>query len=289
MTTIFTARLPRAEAEALAAAIDAPLEEIGASHTLFEAGAGSPEWEVTVYAEPDALAEVERMIAETDAMFERMELADEDWVARSLTALAPVRAGGFIVHGRHDRGAVRAGETAIEIEANRAFGTGHHGTTAGCLEAIDRVLRRERPRRVLDLGTGSGVLAIALAKRLRSPVLATDIDAISTGIARGNAWANGVGPMVRTATASGLDHPVIASAAPFDLIVANILAGPLRAMAPSIVHALAPRGTLILSGLLERQRACVLAAYRLQALAHRGTIRRDSWATLTLRRPVKEI
>lgn len=286
MTTTFVARLPKAGAEALARALELPLEEIGVAYTLFESGDA---WEVTVYAEPDALAKAEPVLANAGATFERFELADEDWVARSLRSLAPVRAGGFVVHGSHDRGTARAGETAIEIDANRAFGTGHHGTTAGCLEAIDRVLRRGRPDRMIDLGTGSGVLAIGLAKRCRRPVLATDIDFLAVRIAAANARTNGVGHLVRTVRAVGLAHGAVADASPFSLVVANILAGPLRAMAPAIARSLAPGGAVILSGLLERQRSAVLAAYRAQGLVHRGTILREGWATLTLRHPVKGI
>ena len=283
MTTTFVARLPQAEAEALSAAIDPMLEELGIAHTLHEVGGG---WEVAVYVELDAVDAVEtalRRVAPAGA-FGRGELPDEDWVTLSLRALAPVRAGGFVVHGSHDPDARRPGETAILVDANRAFGTGHHGTTAGCLDAIDRHLKRSRPMRVLDLGTGTGVLAIALAKRLRRPVLATDIDPVAVAIARANARGNGVGALVRVVTATGTSHPAIRTGAPFDLIVANILAGPLRAMAPGIVRVLAPGGTIVLSGLLERQRASVVAAYAAQDVALRDTIGREGWATLTLRR-----
>ena len=283
MTATYTAALPRAEAEALAAAIEPALEEIGVAHTLFETADGSETWEVTVYAEPDVEDEVAAALDRASHPFTRAELPDEDWVTRSLTALAPVRAGGFVVHGSHDRGVARAGETAVEIDAARAFGTGHHGTTAGCLVALDRLLKRRRPRHVLDLGTGSGVLAIALARRARRPVLATDIDPLAVRIARDNARLNGVGTLVRAETATGLAHSAIRSNAPYDLIVANILAGPLRAMAPAIARHLAPGGSVVLSGLLERQRAAVVAAYRAQGLRLERTVRREGWATLTLR------
>lgn len=281
MTTTFLTRLPRAEAEALAASIEAPLEDLGVAHTLFEAGS---DWEVTVYAEADVVDEVATALARLapQIQFDRAELTDEDWVSMSLRALAPVRAGGFVVHGSHDRRAPRAGETAIEIDANRAFGTGHHGTTAGCLDAIDRVLKRGVRRRILDLGTGSGVLAIGIARRSRAPVLATDIDPVAVAIAAENARRNGVGSLVRCVTAAGLDHRAIARAAPFDLIVANILAGPLRRLAPAIGRVLSPGGTVVLSGLVERQRASVLAAYRTQGIVHRQTLLREGWATLVL-------
>ena len=284
MTTTYTVALSRPEAEALAAAIEPGLEELGVAHTLSEVSDGADEWHVAVYAEPEVADETAHVLAGAapDVAFERADLADEDWVTMSLAALAPVRAGGFVVHGSHDRGVARAGETAIEIDAARAFGTGHHGTTAGCLVVIDRLLKRGTPRRVLDLGTGSAVLAIALARRARVPVLATDIDPVAVAIARENARLNGVGGLLRVEVATGLQHNVIRAAAPYDLIVANILAGPLRAMAPAIARYLAPGGRVVLSGLLERQRAAVLAAYRAQGLHVEATVPREGWATLTL-------
>src|SRR5690606_36419126 len=155
------------------------------------------------------------------------ELPDIDWVAHTLEALNPVRAGRFLLHGAHDRGRARPGELGIEIEAGLAFGTGHHGTTAGCLELITDVVRRERLRNALDLGTGSAVLAIALAKLARIPVLATDIDPVATEVAAGNVRLNGVDDLVECVTATGFDHPVFADRGPFDLILATILTGPL--------------------------------------------------------------
>ena len=284
MTVTYTVALPRAEAEALASAIDPALEELGVAHTLFETADGSDVWRVTVYVEPEVAGRASRALdgAAPGTAFERAELADEDWVTRSLTALAPVRAGGFVVHGSHDRGVARPGEAAVEIDAARAFGTGHHGTTAGCLVALDRLLKRGTPQRTLDLGTGSGVLAIALARRTRRPVLATDIDPVAVAIARDNAQLNGVRSLVAVRTATGLGHAAIRAGAPYDLIVANILAGPLRAMAPAIARHLAPGGRVVLSGLLAHQRPGVLAAYRHQGLRHEWTVRRGDWATLTL-------
>ena len=281
MTATYSARLPQSEAEAISAALDAPLEAIGVTHSLFE---NDGSWEVTVYVEPMTDTRVQETLATVvpDRTFERTELPDDDWVTRSLSALAPVRAGRFIVHGSHDCKAPHAGETAIRIDAARAFGTGHHGTTAGCLVAIDDYLKRRPVHRAIDVGTGSGVLAIALAKRSRRRIVATDIDPVATGIARENARINGVGPLVRTVTAAGLDHAGIATRAPFDLIVANILAGPLRAMAPSLARHRSSGGTVILSGLLERQRASVVSAYRAQGLRLRRTILREGWATLIL-------
>jgi ribosomal protein L11 methyltransferase len=211
-------------------------------------------------------------------------LPDTDWVAKSLEGLPPVRAARFIVHGIHDRLKRRANEIGIEIEAGEAFGTGHHGTTAGCLIAIDRVARSRRIRSALDIGTGSGVLAIAIAKAARARVLASDIDPVATRVARENVRLNGVAAYVTTVTAGDLKSALFRSAGPFDLIVANILAGPLIALAPSIGRHLAPGGTLILSGLIPEQRARMLAAYRgLGLRLVRSSVLND-WLTLTFER-----
>ncbi|UXN72264.1 50S ribosomal protein L11 methyltransferase [Devosia sp. A8/3-2] len=157
-----------------------------------------------------------------------------NWVAKSLEGLAPVIAGGFYVYGSHETGPVPGGLTPMRIDAAQAFGTGHHETTTGCLEAIDKVLKRRRPRVLLDVGTGTGVLAIAPAKRLRLPVIASDIDPIAVTTTIENAQQNGVGKFIIGIEATGLTNPTIAGNAPYDLIVANILAGPLTALAPAV-------------------------------------------------------
>ena len=212
------------------------------------------------------------------------EIAQQDWVQRSLTGLAPVRAGRFLVHGGHDRGAVRPNDLALEIEAALAFGTGHHGTTRGCLLALDAVLKRRRPRRVVDLGTGTGVLAMAAAKALKLEVFCGDLDAVAVGAARDNAALNGVGPFVRPVVAAGLAHPKLRREAPYDLVLANILAGPLRRLAPAIAAHAAPGADVILSGLLPRDVRGILSSYGAQgfALLRRGEI--EGWATLSLRK-----
>src|SRR5262249_52438702 len=155
----------------------------------------------------------------------------KDWVKASLDGLAPVEAGRFIVHGQHDRARVPINRIGIEIEAALAFGTGHHGTTRGCLLLLDAVLRARRPTRVLDLGTGTGVLAIAAAKALRRSILATDIDLRSALTARENARSNAAGPFVQAVHAPGFSSPQFKARAPFDLVMANILANPLRRLA----------------------------------------------------------
>ncbi|MCG6116576.1 MAG: 50S ribosomal protein L11 methyltransferase, partial [Mesorhizobium sp.] len=192
--------------------------------------------------------------------------ASIDWMQSVLADLKPVRAGRFLVHGAHDRARVAANDIGIEIEAGQAFGTGHHGTTAGCLTMIGDIVRRKAPRRALDLGTGSAVLAIAIARLQRIPVLATDIDPVAVAVARDNVRANGVSSLVHTAVAVGLNGPAFADGGRFDLIVANILAGPLMRLAPAMERRLATGGDIVLSGILARQRQAVLAAYRDQAL-----------------------
>ena len=177
-----------------------------------------------------------------------------------------------------------AGTTGIKIDAAQAFGTGHHETTTGCLEAIDRTLRRRRPRAMLDVGTGTGVLAIALAKRLRARVVASDIDPIAVTTARDNARDNGVGPLLTVIEATGLDHRTIAAHAPYDLIVANILAGPLQALAPAIAQAAARGATIILSGILNTQAQRVTIAYHQQGMVLRQRIVKKEWTTLALER-----
>jgi len=212
-------------------------------------------------------------------------LADIDWVRRSLEGLAPVSAGRFFLHGAHDRHRRPAGGIAIEVDAGMAFGTGHHGSTRGCLEALERLLRLQKPRRVLDVGCGSGVLAIAAARALRVPVIASDIDRQAVRVAAGNARRNGVAPLVRTVTAVGLAAPLIRRHAPYGLIFANILARPLMALAPAIAAATARHGHVVLAGLTREQERQVLAAYRARGLVTTFRIRQDHWSTLVLTRP----
>jgi ribosomal protein L11 methyltransferase len=217
-----------------------------------------------------------------DIAFDTMEA--KDWVKATLEDLVPVRAGRFIVHGAHDRAKVPPNKLGIEIEAALAFGTGHHGTTRGCLLLLDRVLKAARPRRVLDLGTGTGVLAIAAAKGLRIAVLASDIDPLSVKVARDNAGLNGVGHSVQVVRAAGLSAPQFASRGPFDLVLANILANPLRQMATPLAGHLAPSARVILSGLLPHQAQGVIAAYRGRGLVLEGQIRIEGWSSLLLRK-----
>jgi ribosomal protein L11 methyltransferase len=178
---------------------------------------------------------------------------------------------------------VPANKLGIEIEAALAFGTGHHGTTRGCLLLLDDVLKAHRPRRVLDLGTGTGVLAIAAAKALQIKLLASDIDPLSVRVARENARLNEAGKLVETIHATGFSAPQFASRAPFDLVLANILANPLRQMATPMARHLAPSALVILSGLLPHQAQGVIAAYRARGLVLRRQIQVEGWSSLLLR------
>lgn len=281
------------DAVAISSQLDDLLEEDGVPVAAFEADEDSGIWAVSVYAAESETARILSMMRE--AMTNRgleTEIGDEalgavDWVSQTLQGLAPVRAGRFVVHGSHDRGCARQNEFAILIDAAMAFGTGHHGTTAGCLEMIDRMLKKRTYANALDLGSGTGVLAIAIAMAAHIPVLATDIDPVAARIAGENARTNGVSERVHSIAADGFHHTAFRLNGPFDLVVANILAGPLQALASNLARHTAPGGTVILSGLLPHQRARILASYRLQGLVHRHTHYRNGWMTLVLQRMKK--
>ncbi len=209
-------------------------------------------------------------------------VAPRDWVQASLAGLRPVTAGRFVVHGAHDRARIPPQRIGIEIEAALAFGTGHHGTTRGCLIALDELSHRIKPRHILDLGTGSGVLAIAAAKLFRRCVLATDIDTRSVRVAHDNARLNGVGSLVETAHAAGLNARQIATAAPFDLVLVNILMQPLLRLAAPLARQLMPNAHVVLSGLLPAHAGSVLSAYRAQGLILERRIAIDGWITLMM-------
>jgi ribosomal protein L11 methyltransferase len=205
-----------------------------------------------------------------------------DWVAKSLEGLDPVHAGRFFVHGSHDAHRVPAAAIPVRVEAAQAFGTGHHETTRGCLEYISEIIRVAPPLNALDLGTGTGVLAIALAKATRRNVLASDIDARAVEAAMANARMNGVASFITAVTAAGFSHPALAARAPYDLIVANILARPLVALAPLFRARLAPGGTLVLSGILKSQETMVTSACRSQGLRLVSRKRMGDWVTLRI-------
>lgn len=249
-------------------------------------------WEASIYMmrEDEETVQPRFLACLTDEFaglaIEREVLPDVDWVAKSLEGLKPVRAGRFLVHGSHDRDKVRLGDIGIEIDAGQAFGTGHHGTTAGCLEVIEQVVRARQPRNALDLGTGSGVLAIAVRKLTHIPVLATDIDPVATRVAAENVRRNGIATGIAMETAPGFHSTAFRRHGPFDLIIANILARPLMRMAPDLVRHLTPGGSVILSGILASQRWKVLSAYNGVYLRHVRTIWRNGWVTIHLDSPL---
>ncbi|MGQ0684511.1 50S ribosomal protein L11 methyltransferase [Bradyrhizobium sp.] len=247
-------------------------------------------WDVTVhFAEAPDQALLRELVTNAASSEIASTLAFDtvearDWVKASLEDLVPVPAGRFVVHGAHDRERVAVNKLAIEIEAALAFGTGHHGTTRGCLLLLDHVLKAYRPRRLLDLGTGTGVLGIAAAKALKIGVLAGDIDAPSVQVARENARLNETGQLVQTVRAVGFSAPAFARAAPFDLVLANILANPLRQLAGPMARHLAPGALVILSGLLTHQAPAVIAAYRARGLVPLRHLRIEGWSSLLLRK-----
>jgi ribosomal protein L11 methyltransferase len=267
----------------------------------FEARDGSWTVEIHFQRAPDEAA-VRRLVGDLagegaggQLAFERV--AARDWVAASLEGLQPVEAGRFFLHGAHHRARVPANRIGIEIEAALAFGTGHHGTTRGCLLALDAILKarrrapystRRRGSRVFDVGTGTGVLAIAAARALRGAVLASDIDPVSVRLARQNARLNRAAGLT-VIHASGLGDRRFRDGAPYHLVFANILLGPLKGLAKPIGAMAAPGAFVVLSGLIPAQANAALAAYRAHGLALARRIPLDGWVTLVLKRPAKRI
>lgn len=275
---------PRAVAEAAAAAIDSDPGLEGATYSILEEDEDRGVWRIDAF--PVAQDEADRLLkllsGRPDLKTTCEVLADADWLAMALSGLPPVRAGRFFIYGVHDRGRAPLNAVALRIEAGAAFGTGHHGTTVGCLSAFDRLLKARTFPKTLDVGAGTGVLAIAAARTGSRVAAGTDIDRVSVRISRENAKVNRV--PARFVHAAGLTHPDIAAHAPYDLVFANILARPLVGLARPIRLALKPGGFAILSGLLRAQERTVRAAYLAQGLRMVFAERRDAWETLVVRR-----
>jgi len=284
--TALTTLKGKAAAEALSAAMDKlHPEPVGVG--VFELEDGSGQWEVGGYftERPDEASLALLSAAFKARPFAVSELPETDWVAHVRRELSPVEAGRFFVHGSHDSDRVPMGSIPLLIEAAMAFGTGHHGTTLGCLRALDRLIERGVvAQHVADIGCGTAVLAMAAAKVFPNPVIATDIDPVAVEVAEANVAANALAGKVECLEAAGFEHPRIAQAAPFDLVFANILKGPLLELAPSMMGHLQPGGFVILSGLLVSQAGEVLEEY--QRVGFRLQDREDigEWTTLTLER-----
>lgn len=275
----------RAIAEAVARRLSEAVVPEALAISLFES-TGPDAWRVDVIYtdEPDARLALDLLDDHQSLFAAASPIQEEDWVAKSLEGLEPVRAGRFVVHGAHHENCARAGDIPLIVEAGTAFGTGHHGTTLGCLQAVDRLARSHTYRSVLDLGCGTGVLAMAAAKRFRSQVTAVDIDAEAVRVAKENAQLNACGSWIRFATAPGTRAPAIRASAPYDLVFANILLGPLLRLAPEILDVLAPGGHLILSGLLHSQEGRIRLAYGGRGLRLEHTLRIEGWTTFIMAR-----
>lgn len=280
--------LPRESAEQIAAALTEllwpPADAIG----LFDNEDGTWRVEASFSQRPDKKALkaflTEHGAGDCDLAFG--DVPQADWVAITQSNLHPVRAGRFFVHGSHDREHAHSNRWAIEIDAGQAFGTAHHGSTLGCLVAIDDLAKREPVQNVLDIGTGTGVLAIAAARAWNACAIATDIDPIAVNVARANFRLNGTSGQTTAITASGLRHRLIRNGGPYDLIIANILARPLKDMARDIARITRTGGIVILSGITKKQAEGVAAAYRAACFTHLRRFTVSDWVTLVLRRRV---
>jgi ribosomal protein L11 methyltransferase len=283
-------RIPVADLDAgrtITGLLNELIEPSALAVTLFEAEL--PSFTVEAYYEgAPPVAHIERELANHGALSAAIAVEivpDANWVAISQAALPPIHAGRFTIHGSHDRARVGSGPFAIEIEAGEAFGTGHNATTSGCLEALDALTRQRRFTRVLDLGCGTAVLAIAAARTLPAArVLASDNDPIATEVARHNVRLNRVAARIRVVTAAGLAHPTLRQAQPYDLILANILPRPLIALAPAMRAALHQGGVAVLSGLLNHQAHEVRARYHAFGFHLLSARRHAGWTVLVLQR-----
>ena len=274
-----------------ALAVAAALDELAGAVSAFEIDEAGAVWQVEAYPRApmlDTALEIRLALLAAGAGGQLSRIAEErlperDWLAENRRAFPPLRIGRFFLHGSHWTGRAPAGAVALEIDAAEAFGTGEHPSTAGCLLALDRLSRRRRFRRPLDMGTGSGVLAIAAAKTLHRRVLASDIDCRAVRVAARHVRRNGLADQVRLVCTAGYRSRTLRRS-DYDLVFANILARPLARMAPDLKRALAPGGFAVLAGLLRRQEPQVLAAHRSQRLVLDRRLVIAGWSTLILRR-----
>lgn len=276
----------REAAEALAEACeDLTPEPVGTG--IFEIEDGSERWEVGAYftEAPDEITLAILAAAYSANPFAISELPEVDWVAHVKRELTPVRAGRFYVHGSHDADDIPEGVEALWIEAAMAFGTGHHNTTKGCLEALDRVATEGfQATRIADIGCGTAVLAMAAARLWPVTVLASDIDPVAVDTAAANVIANGLVGRVECLEAAGFDHPMLEGAAPYDLVLANILKQPLIDLATDMARHVAPAGRIVMSGILTTQADEVVAAYRKAGFAPDRRDDMGDWTTLVMTR-----
>src|SRR6185503_15463287 len=280
VTFIATIEAPASSAETIAAGLEAAESPAALAVTLFECG--QDRIEVSAHYASEPLRHLLTQLIEAAARDARLgalrieKLPQRNWVAEAESLRGPVRAGRFLVHGRHDRGKVPAGRFTLEIDAGLAFGTAHHATTRGCLIALDRLLKPDRPARVLDVGTGTGILAIAAAKVLGGPVIATDMDPVAVAVAIKNASRAGVRSRVRVMQAVGLAHPALRNTKA-DLLFANLLLRPLLELAPAFARVLRPGGMCVLSGILDSQARQVEARFRALGFKLDLRILLDGW------------
>ncbi len=269
------------------------LDPFAEAISIFEVGNGDL-WRIAGYSavEPErarieAAVAVAASAASLAAPALRIEaLAERDWLAENRLSFAPVSAGAFFIHGSQFDDTPPAGSIPIMLDAGPAFGAGSHETTRGCLLALDRLARRHKfaPKHLLDLGCGSGILAIAMAKLWGRPVRALDHDPIAVETTKANARANAAGALVEATCADGLDPNLFRSHQPYDLVTANIVMRPLLEMAPRLADTLAPGGFVVLSGILRDQQNEVRAAYRKAGLVAAGSAPLGDWRTLIYRR-----
>lgn len=283
--TALTTLTDKAQAEALAEAVET-LDPEPTGVGVFEVEDGSGTWEVGAYFidAPDQIALALLAAAHGARPFAVSELPDKDWVAEVKRELAPIRAGRFYLYGSHDADRVPDDVVPLLIEAAMAFGTGHHGTTQGCLQALhDLDAAGVRAKNVVDIGCGTAVLAMAAARIWPGVMMASDIDEVATEVAAANVRANGLDGRLDIVTCAGFDHDALRARMPYDLIFANILKGPLVALAPSMAEASAPGGHVILSGILNTQADEVLEIYADHGFDKRDHLVVGEWSTLCLR------